>query len=92
MPEVTVEVPIEKENRIMAEATAQFGSLHDQNMAGMGQALTRFQNDVVTVSKAADYHYLQDMGLVSLSEAVGVREVSSRVNPAGPTPAVAAEK
>ena len=71
----------------MAESTAQFGSLHDQNMAGMGAAITRFQNDVVTVSKAADYAYLQDKDLVSLAEAVGVREVSSRVNPAGPTPA-----
>ena len=67
--------------------TAQFGSLHDQNMAGMGQAMTRFQNDVVTVSKAADYGYLQDKDLVSLTEAVGVREVASRRNPAGPAPA-----
>ena|GEM_PF-3781791 len=75
----------------MAEATAQFGSLHDQNMAGMGQAITRFQNDAVTVSKAADYRYLQDMNLVSLSEAVGVREVGSRVNPSGPVPATAKE-
>ncbi len=71
----------------MPESTAQFGSLHDQNMAGMGQAITRFQNDVVTVSKAADYSYLQDKDLVSLAEAVGVREVASQVNPAGPRPA-----
>jgi len=73
----------------MAEATAQFGGLHDQNMAGMGQAMTRFQNDAVTVSKAADYSYLQDKDLVSLAEAVGVREVASRVTPAGPVPATA---
>ena len=71
----------------MAEPTAQFGALHDQNMAAMGQAIARFQNDATTVSKAADYSYLQDKGLVSLSEAVGVREVASRVNPAGPVPA-----
>jgi len=70
----------------MAEATPQFASLHDQNMAAMGQAIARFQNDAATVSKAADYSYLQDKGLVSLSEAVGVREVASRVNPAGPVP------
>jgi hypothetical protein len=69
--------------------TAQFNALHDQNMAGMGQAITRFQNDVVTISKAADYSYLQAKDLVSLAEAVGVREVSSRVNPAGPVPATA---
>jgi len=86
MPETTiVDVPVTPgEGVFMAEPTAQFGSLHDQNMAGMGQALTRFQNDVVTVSKAADYAYLQDKDLVSLAEAVGVREVASRVNPAGP--------
>ena len=71
----------------MAEPTAQFGSLHDQNMAAMGQAIAMFQNDAVKVSKAADYGYLQDKDLVSLTEAVGVREVASRVNPAGPTPA-----
>ena len=71
----------------MADPTAQFGALHDQNMAAMGQAITRFQNDTATVSKAADYSYLQAKDLVSLTEAVGVREVSSRVNPAGPIPA-----
>lgn len=82
-------VPIPEEGGVteMAEPTAQFGALHDQNMAGMGQAIVRFQNDVVTVSKAADYSYLQDKDLVSLAEAVGVREVASRVNPAGPVPA-----
>jgi len=86
-----VDVPVLPGDDTMAEATAQFGSLHDQNMAGMGQAITRFQNDAVTVSKAADYRYLQDMNLVSLSEAVGVREVGSRVNPSGPVPATAKE-
>jgi len=85
MPDVVI--PVSEGEDSMADATAQFGSLHDQNMAGMGAAITRFQNDVVTVSKAADYAYLQDKDLVSLAEAVGVREVSSRVNPAGPTPA-----
>ncbi len=55
----------------MSDPSAQFERLHDQNMAGMGQALTRFQNDVVTVSKASDYHYLQDKNLVSQEEAMG---------------------
>ena len=55
----------------MAEATPQFASLHDQNMAGMGQAMTRFQGDAATVSKATDYHYLQDKNLVSQEEAMG---------------------
>ncbi len=77
---------------LMAEHTAQFGSLHDQNMAGMGQAMTRFQGDAVTVSKAADYDFLQAKDLVSLAEAVGAREVGSRVNPAGPVPATAVDE
>lgn len=81
-----IPVPGEGED-VMAEPTAQFGALHDQNMAALGQAISRFQNDAVTVSKAADYSYLQDKDLVSLAEAVGVREVASRVNPAGPVPA-----
>ena len=70
----------------MTDPTAQFAALHDQNMAAMGQALAEFQADRTTVSKASDYAYLQDKDLVSLAEAVGVREVSSRVNPAGPVP------
>ena len=91
MPDIPVPEPVgETEGDcVMPESTAQFGALHDQNMAAMGQAIARFQNDQTTVSKAADYSYLQDKGLVSLSEAVGVREVASRVNPAGPVPAPA---
>ncbi len=88
MSDDAVDIPVSGEGVFdMAEATPQFGSLHDQNMAGMGAAMTRFQNDVVTVSKAADYGYLQDKDLVSLTEAVGVREVASRVSPGGPVPA-----
>ena len=67
--------------------TAQFASLHDQNMAAMGEAMTRFVHDASTVSKAADYSYLQGKDLVSLAEAMGVREVASKKNPAGPAPA-----
>ena len=71
----------------MPDASAQFERLHDQNMAGMGQALTMYQGNAVTVSKAADYHYLQDKNLVSQEEAVGAREVGARVSPGGPVPA-----
>lgn len=90
-PEIPISPPTGQESDEMPEATAQFAALHDQNMAGMGQAIARFQNDVVTISKAADYGYLQDKDLVSLAEAVGVREVASRVNPSGPVPATAKE-
>ena len=88
MPTDTLDIPIPGEGVVeMADPTPQFGSLHDQNMAAMGQAMAQFQVNSVTVSKATDYAYLQDKDLVSLTEAVGVREVGSRVNPAGPTPA-----
>ena len=83
----TLDIPVSGEgSEDMAEPSAQFERLHDQNMAGMGQAITRFQNDAATVSKASDYDYLQAKDLVSLAEAMGAREVGSRVNPAGPVP------
>lgn len=91
MPDNTppLEIPVSsgEGDETMAEPTAQFSALHDENMAAMGQSMAQFQADRVTVSKAADYAYLQDKDLVSLSEAVGVREVASRVTPAGPVPA-----
>ena len=38
-----------------------------------------------TVSQAQDYDYLEGKRIVSLEEAIGVREVSSKSVPAGPT-------
>ena len=79
-------VPVEGQGvETMAEATPQFGSLHDQNMGAMGQAMAMFQGNSVTVSKAADYSYLQGKDLVSLTEAMGAREVASETNPGGPS-------
>lgn len=88
MPDDTIVIPVEGSGvNDMPEATAQFSALHDQNMIAMGESQAQFQSDRVTVSKAADYDYLQAKNLVSLSQAVGVREVTSRVNPGGPVPA-----
>ena len=88
MPDtLDIPVPGEGDENKMAEPTAQFGALHDQNMAAMGQAMAQYQGNAVTVSKATDYAYLQDKDLISMTEAVGVREVASRVSPGGPTPA-----
>jgi len=85
-PHEPLVVPIAGQGEVeMAEATAQFGSLHDQNMAGMGAATTRFINDAATVSKAADYSFLQGKDMVSLAEAMGAREVASEKNPGGPS-------
>ena len=90
MPDIPVPDPVEQQTEgddAMADPTAQFGALHDQNMAAMGQSMAQYQGNAVTISKASDYSYLQDKDMVSLAEAVGVREVASRVNPAGPVPA-----
>lgn len=80
-PEISI--PSEGEKAM----TEEFAKLHEQNMAALGQIGTMYMGNLQTVSKAQDYSYQQDKSLVSLSEAVGVREVGSRVNPAGPTPA-----
>ena len=86
MPDDTILIPVGGQGvDTMADTVSpQFERLHDQNMAGMGQAITMFQNDAVKISKAADYSYLQGKDLVSLTEAVGTREVSSERNPGGP--------
>jgi len=44
------------------------------------------QNNFVTVQKVVDYDYLENKRMVTLDEAVGIREVQSQVNPGGPAP------
>lgn len=44
------------------------------------------QNNFITVAKAADYDYFENKRMVTLDEAVGIREVQSQVNPGGPAP------
>jgi hypothetical protein len=62
----------------------------DPAVAGlMVQQLTQTgiiaQNNFVTVQKVVDYDYLENKRMVTLDEAVGIREVSSKKVPAGPT-------
>lgn len=45
------------------------------------------QNNFITVQKVADYDYFENKRMVTLDEAVGIREVQSKVNPGGPAPA-----
>jgi len=71
-------------------AAAQFDALHEQNMAALGSIGTMYVGDLKTISKAQDYSYLQGKEMVSLTEALGAREVGSRVNPSGPVPATPA--
>lgn len=60
--------------------------LRDEAMEQLSQIGRIAQANFVTVQKVIDYAYLEDRNMVSLAEAVGVREVSSRVTPAGPAP------
>lgn len=45
------------------------------------------QNNFIGVQKVVDYDYLENKRIVTLDEAVGVREVASKVTPGGPSPA-----
>lgn len=60
-----------------------FGTLLHNQLAQSGVIA---QNNFITVGKAQDYDYLEGKRMVTLEEAIGVREVSSTQVPAGPTP------
>ena len=61
----------------------QADNLHEQNMATLGQSGVVAQNNFITVQKVVDYDHIEQKRMVSLDEAVGVREVSSREAMAG---------
>jgi hypothetical protein len=61
-------------------------AIMNQNMGQLAQSGIVAQNNFITVAKAQDLDYLEGKRLVSLDEAVGVREVQSQVNPGGPAP------
>lgn len=51
------------------------------------QSGTVAQNNFITVQKVVDYDYLENKRMVTLDEAVGIREVASKTNPGGPASA-----
>ncbi len=67
--------------------TEEFKALHEGNMATLGAIGAMYMGDLKTISKAQDYSFQQGKDLISLTEAVGVREVASQVSPGGPAPA-----
>ncbi len=71
----------------LPNGTDKYHALMEQNMGALGQSGVIAQNNFITVSKAQDLDYLEGKRLVSLEEAVGVREVASKQTPAGPSPA-----
>ena len=65
--------------------TDKFHALAEQNMAQLGQSGIVAQNNFITTTKAQDFDYLEGKRMITLEEAVGVREVASKQTPAGPS-------
>jgi hypothetical protein len=59
--------------------------LHAQITTMMAQSGLVAQNNFITVQKVVDYDYLENKRMVTLDEAVGVREIGSKQVPAGPS-------
>ena len=59
-----------------------FGGLE---MSALAQSGRIAQNNFITVQKAVDYDYLENKRMVTLDEAIGVREVAAEKSPGGPT-------
>lgn len=76
---IPVSVSSPKEEPQMALAD----NLHEQNMAALGQSGVVAQNNFITTQKVVDYDHIEQKRMVSLDEAVGVREVASRESMAG---------
>ena len=68
----------------LPDGSDKFHSLMEQSMASIGQLGQKSMADTNFVSKAQDLDYLEGKRLVSLEEAMGIREVASKSVPAGP--------
>lgn len=71
-----------------ADGTANQGlgaELIGQSMGQLSNSNVVSQNNFITVNKALDYDFVEGKRIVTLEEAVGVREVSSKKVPAGPS-------
>ena len=82
MPEIEVGLDAPKESNTMTPEQCANGLTLQLMQTG-----NIAQNNFVTVAKAQDYDYLEGKRIVTLDEAVGIREVQSKVNPGGPSPA-----
>ena len=85
----TLESEIRVDSPTLPEEEVQ---MMDSAVAGiMVQQLTQTgiiaQNNFVTVQKVVDYDYLENKRMVTLDEAIGVREVSAQTSPGGPAAA-----
>lgn len=76
-----ITIPISKEKFVDPDLKGML----NQNLAQLSQTGVIAQNNFVTTTKAQDLDYLEGKRIISLEEAVGVREVSSKEVPAGPS-------
>lgn len=71
-----------------ADGTANQGlaaELVGQSMGQLSGSSVVAQNNFITVNKSLDYDFIEQKRMITLEEAVGVREVSSKRVPAGPS-------
>ena len=79
-----LEIPIPSQgNQTMSNPA--FDALVNQSMAQLSGSAVVAQNNFITVNKIIDYDFLENKRIVTLDEAIGVREVSSQTVPAGPS-------
>lgn len=69
----------------MPDGSDKFHALIEQSMATLSQSGVVAQNNFLTTTKAQDFDYLEQKRMVTLEEAVGIREVASKSVPAGPS-------
>ena len=79
-----VEIPIEGEVKMSTDLAPNVANHLLTKLVDIGNVA---QANFVTVNKVVDYDYLENKRMVTLDEAVGIREVQSKVNPGGPAPA-----
>ena len=72
-----------KEKTMAGEIADLSPNVANQMLTQLVQSGTIAQNNFVTVQKAMDYDYLENKRMVTIDEAVGVWEVSSRESMAG---------
>jgi hypothetical protein len=65
----------------MADVTERFAEQAANTLLQIGNVA---QANFVTMNKVLDYDYLEGKNMVSLTEALGAREVASKEVPAGP--------
>ena len=82
MPNDTVTIPTGTEGKTMADCSVAFSEQAANTLLQIGNIA---QTNFVTMQKVVDYDYLEGKNMVSLTEAMGAREVASENNPGGPS-------